>query len=352
MSFQPDYCHLLDAAHNRRPARLPIYEHIIAPEVMEKVLGAKFAALGTSNNPKDLDEFFRHFCRFFAEMTYDTVSYEVCITHVVPDSGALHGGKPGPIQNRNDFEKFPWADMPRRYWELATPRFDALARQMPEGMRGIGGVGNGIFEVSEDLVGFEYLCLMLSDDPELVGQLYARIGELMLTIWDEFLRRYGKLFAVCRFGDDMGFKTSTLLAPQTLLQHVVPQHKRIYERVHQAGGTFLFHSCGKIFDLMEAEIAAGIDCKHSNEDAIATFGKWIELYGDRIGLFGGIDVDLLVREKPDEIRRVVVELGSRFRRETKGFALGSGNSIPDYVPVDGYLAMIEGAKELRRQETA
>ena len=67
MSFQPDYCHLLDAAHNRRPASLPIYEHIIAPEVMEKVLGAKFAALGTSNNPKDLDEFFRHFCRFFAE---------------------------------------------------------------------------------------------------------------------------------------------------------------------------------------------------------------------------------------------------------------------------------------------
>jgi uroporphyrinogen decarboxylase len=27
--------------------------------------------------------------------------------------------------------------------------------------------------------------------------------------------------------------------------------------------------------------------------------------------------------------------------------LGSGNSIPDYVPVEGYLAMVETAREIR-----
>jgi uroporphyrinogen decarboxylase len=209
-----------------------------------------------------------------------------------------------------------------------------------------------VFEISEDLVGYEYLCLMLADDPELVGKLFVRIGDLMVAIWDEFLRRYGRGFAICRFGDDLGFKTSTLLAPATIRQHVVPQHKRVIDRVHQAGGTFLLHCCGNVFDIMEAEIAAGIDAKHSNEEAIAPFDKWIELYGGRIGLFGGIDVDLLVREKPDEIRRRVVELGSRFRAAAKGFALGSGNSIPAYVPADGYLAMIEGAKEIRAGEKA
>jgi uroporphyrinogen decarboxylase len=34
----------------------------------------------------------------------------------------------------------------------------------------------------------------------------------------------------------------------------------------------------------------------------------------------------------------------------KGYALGSGNSIPDYVPVDGYLAMIEAARRVRKDE--
>jgi len=46
----------------------------------------------------------------------------------------------------------------------------------------------------------------------------------------------------------------------------------------------------------------------------------------------------------------VFEKGSRFRAAANGYALGSGNSIPDYVPVDGYLAMIEAAKKIRKSE--
>ena len=45
-----------------------------------------------------------------------------------------------------------------------------------------------------------------------------------------------------------------------------------------------------VLSVMEQAIGAGINAKHSNEDAIAPFDRWIELYGDRIGLLGGIDV--------------------------------------------------------------
>ena len=45
MPFQPDYRHMLDVLANRRPARLPIYEHIISPTIMEQILGVRFAAL-------------------------------------------------------------------------------------------------------------------------------------------------------------------------------------------------------------------------------------------------------------------------------------------------------------------
>ena len=87
-------------------------------------------------------------------MTYDTVSYEVCITEILPGHGAIMGGK-GPIQNRADFERYPWDELPARYWALAEPKFDALRRHLPPGMKALGGVGNGVFEISEDLVGFE-----------------------------------------------------------------------------------------------------------------------------------------------------------------------------------------------------
>ena len=45
MTFQPDYRYMLDVLANRRPARLPIYEHIISPTIMEQILGVPFAAL-------------------------------------------------------------------------------------------------------------------------------------------------------------------------------------------------------------------------------------------------------------------------------------------------------------------
>ena len=348
MSFQPNFHHMLSVLKNERPERLPIYEHIINPTVMEKILGVKFGNL-ISGDKLDIKEFFTHYCRFFKDMTYDTVSYEVCIVEILPESGALLGGKPGPIQNRDDFVKYPWDDLPEIYWEFAKPKFEALAEKIPEGMKAVGGVGNGVFEISEDLVGFEYLCYLFADDPQLFADLYKKIGDLMDTIWQKFLKDYSDLYVICRFGDDLVFKTSTLLSPEQIRKYVIPQYKRVVDLVHANNRPFLWHSCGNIFEVMDDVIEIGIDAKHSNEDIIAPFDKWISLFGDRIGLLGGIDVDILCNFKPSEITEKVMELGQQLRDTAKGYALGSGNSIPDYVPADGYLAMIEGAKEIRER---
>lgn len=213
MIFEPDYSNIVDAANNIKPKRLPLYEHIISPHIMEKILELKFAELQFGNQ-KDMQEFFRNFCRFFKKMTYDTVSFEVCITSILPDNGAITGGKPGPIQNRKNFESYPWDELPQRYWTLAEKQFQALVENLPVGMKAVGGIGNGVFEISEDLVGYEYLSYMLVDDPKLVHDLYDKIGELMLTVWHRFLKQFGKYFCICRFGDDLGYKTGLLMSGQ------------------------------------------------------------------------------------------------------------------------------------------
>ena len=145
-TFQPDYRNMLAVLANRRPARLPIYEHLINPPVIERILGVPFAGL-INGDLRDLDEFFHQFCRFWQEMTYDTVSFEVCITEILPDGGALLGERPGPIQTRADFERYPWTELPERFWKVAAPRLDALLANLPAGMKPVGGVGNGIFEI-------------------------------------------------------------------------------------------------------------------------------------------------------------------------------------------------------------
>ncbi len=349
MSFEPDYRNILSSARNKRPKRLPVYEHLINAESMEGMLDKHFADL-ISGDEADRRQFFEQYCGFFRNMTYDTVSYEVCVTEMLPGGGALLGERTGPIQNRDDFDSYPWDELPRIFWELAGPRFEMLSECMPDGMKAIGGIGNGVFEISEDLVGFEQLCYMRVDAPELFADVYRKIGDLLVNLWGRFLAQWSKDFVVCRIGDDMGFKTGTLMAPDTLIEHVVPQYRRVIDIIHGADKPFLLHSCGKIFDVMENLVAAGIDAKHSNEDAIAPFDEWINLYGNRIALFGGIDTDRLCQMKPDDIYDFVLDEASRFRRTAKGFALGSGNSIPPYVPAEGYLAMIRAAKEIRRRE--
>ncbi len=86
------------------------------------------------------------------------------------------------------------------------------------------------------------------------------------------------------------------------------------------------------------------------DDVIAPYEEWITRYGDRIGLLGGIDVDLLCQNEAEDVFEIVLQRGMQYRSMANGYALGSGNSIPDYVPVDGYLAMVQAAQRIREIE--
>jgi uroporphyrinogen decarboxylase len=344
-SFTPDYRNVLDVLHNRRPARLPLYEHAIDPPFISKVIGHQLGIQG--NKPADFQDYYRTISTFWKDMTYDSFAYEAAICDILPGHGAINGGMAGPIQTRADFERYPFDEFPDLFWKTYTPHLEAIRAVLPDGMKVWGGCGYGIFETSEDLVGFENLAVMQYLDPELFADLYVKIGELFARLWLEMTKRYSDIFVFFRMGDDIGFKTSTFFEPDVIRQHLIPQYKRVIEIVHAADRKFLLHSCGNIFPVMDDLIGAGIDAKHSNEDQIAVFDEWIKLYAGRIGLFGGIDVNDLCLMPYDEILRMVVEKGTRFRNSSRGFGLGSGNSIAGYIPVEGFLAMVEGARIIR-----
>lgn len=347
-AFYPDYTNLLDVVSNKRPKRLPLYEHHIDVPFIAKALNTEIKLQG--NAPRDLREYYTKITDFWQKMTYDAFDYEASVCDIFPGHGAIFGGKPGPIQNRDDFEKYPFSDIPKIFWAEYSPHLEAIRAVMPAGMKAYGGCGYGIFEAGRDLAGYETLCTTQYLDPELFADLFRKIGDLYKELWSEMVERYSDIFVFFRMGDDLGYKTSTLLAPEIIRAHIIPQYKRIIYLIRNAGKRFLFHSCGNIFDLMEDLIAAGIDAKHSNEDQIAPFSKWIELYSPRIGLLGGIDVNVLCLLTHDEVYNKVLSDAAEFRKTANGFGLGSGNSITTYVPVEGFMAMIEAAKEIRRRE--
>ncbi len=343
-NFKPDYNNLVSCAYNRKPGRIPLYEHNISETFMESVSGRSFVHLLET----DLDGYYAEYCGFQKDLGYDCVTFEGCITDILPFGGALSHPRPGHIDDFDKFSAYPWQDVKGLYVQKFKRHFDALRRQMPEGMKAVGGVGNGVFEIVQDLCGFEGLCILKYDDPDLYAQLFKQVGSLMHGIWEWFLSEYFDLYAVVRFGDDLGYKSNTMLPPEDIKEHIIPQYKRIISLVHSRNKPFLLHSCGNIFSVMDELIdEAKIDAKHSNEDQIADMSVWVERYGERIGNFGGIDTDNLVRMNDKELTARVEYIYNLALKKGGGFAIGSGNSIPPYVNPDKYLLMVNTIRRLR-----
>ena len=137
--FQPDFRHIEKVLHNQRPDRLPLYEHHIDTPFIEKIVGKKIGIEG--NKPKDYEEYYRQIIGFWKDMTYDAFDYEAAICDIFPGHGAIMGGMLGPIQTRDDFNKYPFDEIPKIFWESYTPHLEAIRNVMPSGMKAFGGCG-------------------------------------------------------------------------------------------------------------------------------------------------------------------------------------------------------------------
>nr|HPK00810.1 uroporphyrinogen decarboxylase family protein [Candidatus Hydrogenedentota bacterium] len=129
-------------------------------------------------------------------------------------------------------------------------------------------------------------------------------------------------------------------------RYALPWHKKLAQRTHKAGVPYFLHSCGNLDAIMDNLIDdAGIDGKHSFEDAIIPVEDFQARYGDRIAVLGGVDINRLSAGTPGEVRA-----HTRYLIETCGprgrYAIGSGNSIPSYVPAENYLAMLDEAHDV------
>ena len=347
MKFVPDYMNLTDAAYNKKTKRLPLYEHSISTVHMERILNKKFADL-INGNYDDKLEYFKWLCEFYKTMGYDTVSFEVAIRAVFPGGGALDKHITPAISTREDFNRYPWDEIPELFFKSADESYRALKQSLPNGMKMVGGPGYGIFECVQDLTGYMDLCIMSYEDPDLYRDVFLGMRKLFVKIWKGFLDKYSDMCAVARMGDDLGYKSNTMLSAEDVKMHIVPGYADIVSLAHSYKLPFLLHSCGNIFNVMDEIInVAKINAKHSNEDQIAPFPVWVEKYGDQIGNFGGVDADVLCRMDKAQLKEYITDVLSKVG-DKNGIAFGTGNSVPDYVPTQNYINMIEIVREYRK----
>jgi len=243
----------------------------------------------------------------------------------------------GVITSVDEFERYKFPSK----GDFDYANFEKVSSLLPEGMGVVGQYGD-IFTMTWEMMGFETFSLSLFENPDLVERLNNTLGELVVSMFEHFAScdRVDVLW----YSDDIAYVTGPLISPSQLRKYLFPWLKRIGNIARAAKKPLIYHTDGLLYDLFEDIIECGVDAVHPIEPKAMDIGEVKRRYGDRLCLLGNIDVDLLARGTAEEIRDLV-----RRNIETVGYnggyCAGSGNSIPEYVKFENYVAMLNAARE-------
>ncbi|MBS3788173.1 hypothetical protein KGY79_08285 [Candidatus Bipolaricaulota bacterium] len=242
----------------------------------------------------------------------------------------------GLVNSWEDFEKYPWPELD----DISMWPYEYLSKNLPEGMGIFASFAQGILEnLMNVIVGYIPLSRMLYNQPDLLKAVSDKVGETIFSFYKKIigLPRLHGFFQ----GDDMGYKTSTLISPEHLREYILPWHKKLASLAHKNDLLYFLHTCGVKEPIIEDLIEdVGVDAIHSFENQTKPVTSFYRDYGERIGVLGGVDVDKLARfpeEKLREYVRYILENCASYGC----YALGTGNSVAEYIPIENYLAMVE-----------
>ncbi len=245
----------------------------------------------------------------------------------------------GLITDWESFERYIWTDPEKADYS----RFETLKDELADGMKFIAYGPGGVLENVIKITGYENLCYIVMDEPELAEEIFKCVGSRLVRYY-EICGQYQSVGAMIS-NDDWGFNTQTMLSVSDMRKYVIPWHRKIVQAIHASGRLAMLHSCGNLDAVMDDVIDdIGYDAKHSYEDKIISVEDAYVKWGQRIAIIGGIDVDFICRSEPEKVYRRSADMLEKAASSWGGYALGSGNSIPGYVPVEGYLAMIAAVK--------
>lgn len=347
---KPDANQFIDILAGKTSSRrVPLVEYIVDDVVMKPILegmmGRRWVERGAGRDSQRAH--LENVIAFWYRMGYDFVRFEESLPlpekKLLTADSAPQSSKDrawtdehnGAIMSWEDFETYPWPKVE----EFDFYPYEYLSKNLPEGMGLIACHGGGLFEHLSWIMSLEGLSFALHENPELVRATAERLGNLMTDFYRNLLG-LDHLIAVFP-GDDMGYKSATMISPKALRTYVLPWHRKFAAMTHEHSLPYFLHSCGNVVAIMEDLIAdVRIDGKHSFEDAILPVQEFQQRYGDRIAVLGGLDLNILSGGTDSDVREHV-----RFLLEVCGgrgrYAVGSGNSIPTYVPVRNYLAMLD-----------
>lgn len=172
----------------------------------------------------------------------------------LPNMGQVVGH---PLEEIGDLDRHPLPDYrdDSRYVDVEQ----ALRRAEEEGKYISCGIFMVLFERMHALHGFENTLVDLYTERPAMEALADRIVDVHVTFVEEVARRFPGRVHGWNMSDDWGTQQAAFVSFDFWMDFFFPRYKRIFDAMHQAGCDVWVHSCGKVNEIIEGYIRAGVD---------------------------------------------------------------------------------------------
>jgi uroporphyrinogen decarboxylase len=179
----------------------------------------------------------------------------------------------------------------------------------------------------------------ITGDQKLIRSIYdryiewnCRVVEKLQTLGFDFFFLY----------DDIACKTGLMFSPDMFREIFLPRFKILTDTISIP---WAFHSDGNISAVFDDLIGLGVNCINPIEPPTMDINQVKEKYGDRVALWGNIDLihtlsSGTIEEVDAEVKKRILDIGMG-----GGYILGTANSITDFCLVENVLAMAKAVKK-------
>lgn len=253
---------------------------------------------------------------------------------------------------------FDAPDDPRRFFSGGDDQLncvgDALTRQIPswnerlKPYEGDFALFGGVCEPYEYLwriIGSENALFWMASNRDELGAFVDRIGEWMVaSLRAQIAAGAGRLAGMYIYGD-VAYVKGMLFSPALWRDMFKPHVRALIEVCREHDLMTVYHGCGCATAIFEDLIELGLDAYNPLEvkaglDVVALKQE----YGDRLAWVGNIDVRVLERGDPDEIRREVTYKAQA--GQGGGWVFQSDHSVSSDVAPESYALAVQTLREL------
>ena len=244
----------------------------------------------------------------------------------IPNMGQVKGH---PLEDLSRLDAHPMPDYndDSRYEEVPG----ALAQLEAEGKYIMVGIFMVLFERMHTLHGFENtLCDLLTDRPA-AAALADRILDVHLTLVESIGRRFPGRVHGFGMTDDWGTQQAAFISLDLWRDFFLPRYQRLFAAMHAIGCDVWVHSCGKVNEIIEGYIEAGVNAVNLQQPRALGIEEIGRRYRGRIVLESLADIQhTLPTGDRDKIRADARDLMSHWALPSGGFVFsdyGDGAAI-------------------------